>query len=411
MDKPKLLWLGDSPIKSPKDLTPPSGFGRVSHEIIKRLANLYDITVYALNFECDVTVNPPYCQIIPSFDAENKDPYGYAKLAEKVNLDEFDKVVIFNDLWIINYYLHFCPKLLEKKLYFYFPVDSEGYSAPLISNLPKARKIATYTNFGAYVIERAGWDGDVEIIPHGNSECFFPLNKKEARAAIFKDYIPEDAFIVFSANRNTERKRLDILVKAFVDFAITVKEQKGERVPYLYLHCGFKDVGFWVQEIYSRECELRGQKLEGQLLLPAVELDDTGTPQISFLHPQIDNEILNVFYNAVDVNVNTSTGEGWGLTSTESAMVGCPQIYTDFAALGELFDSHSGYPIEPTMMLTDPVLSLERAYVSPEDVACALCEVYNDPEIAEIKAIRARDYLAQFTWELAANKFIEWLED
>jgi glycosyltransferase involved in cell wall biosynthesis len=106
-----------------------------------------------------------------------------------------------------------------------------------------------------------------------------------------------------------------------------------------------------------------------------------------------------------------SAGEGWGLTSTESASVGCPQIYTDFAALGELFDSHTGYPVEPMLMLTDPALNLERAYVNPEDVVCALCEVYNDPEIAEIKAIRARDYLSQFTWEFAANKFIKWLED
>jgi len=411
MDKPKLLWLGDSPIKSPKDLTPPSGFGRVSHELIGRLSELYDITVYALNFECNTAVTSTYCEIIPSFDPTNNDPYGYKVLDQRVNLDKFDKVVIFNDLWIINYYLHFCPKLLEKRLYFYFPVDSKGYSKPLISNLSKAHKIATYTNFGVDVIEQAGWDGDIEVIPHGNSECFYSLNKKEARVAIFKDYIPEDAFIVFSANRNTERKRLDILVKAFVDFAITVKEQKGKRIPYLYLHCGFKDVGFWVQELYSRECELRRVKLEGQLLLPAVELDDSGTPKISFLHPQIDNEILNLFYNAVDVNVNVSTGEGWGLTSTESASVGCPQIYTDFAALGELFDNHSGYPVGPMMFLTDPALNLERAYVDPEDVACALCEVYGDPEIAEIKAIRARDYLSQFTWEFAAKKFIKWLED
>jgi glycosyltransferase involved in cell wall biosynthesis len=411
MEKPKLLWLGDSPIKSLRDSSPPSGFGRVSREIIGRLADLYDITIYALNFECDTAVATDICKIIPCFDAENKDPYGYIKLTEKVNLDEFDKVVIFNDLWIINYYLYYCPKLLEKKLYFYFPVDSEGYSKPLISNLPKAHKIATYTNFGVDVIRQAGWNGEIEIIPHGNSECFFSLNKKEARSALFKEYLPDNAFIVFSANRNTERKRLDILVKAFVKFAVWVKESGLEKTPYLYLHCGFKDVGFWVQDLYSRECELYGVPLEGQLLLPAVETDKDGNPAISYLHPQIDNEILNLFYNAVDVNVTVSTGEGWGLIATESAIVGCPQIYTDFAALGELFDNHSGYPVEPAMMLTDPVLSLERAYVSPEDVACALCEVYNDPEIAEIKATRAKDYLSQFTWELAADKFIKWLED
>ncbi len=411
MGKPKLLWLGDSPIKSLKDLSPPSGFGRVSQEIIGRLSNLYDITIYALNFECDTTVATDICKIIPCFDAENKDPYGYIKLAEKVSLDEFDKVVIFNDIWVINHYLYYYPKLLEKQLYLYFPVDGKGYSKPLISNLPKAHKIATYTNFGVDVIKQAGWNGEIEIIPHGNSDCFFSLNKKEAKSALFKKYLPDNAFIVFSANRNTERKRLDILIKAFVKFAVTVKEQKGEQTPYLYLHCGFKDVGFWVQDLYSRECELCGVPLEGQLLLPAVETDKNGNPAISYLHPQIDDYMLNLFYNSVDVNVNASTGEGWGLTSTESAMVGCPQIYTDFAALGELFDNTLGYPVKPTIMLTDPVLNLERAYVSPDDVAQALREVYNDPEIAKMKAMRAKKKLSQFTWKFVADKFIKWLED
>ena len=411
MEKPRLLWLGDSPIKSLEDTSPPSGFGRVGFEIITRLEQIYDITVYALNFDCDKIVAINSCRIISCFDPENNDPYGYKALEKRINLDEFDKVVILNDLWIINYYLHFCPKLLERKLYFYFPVDSEGYSAPLICNFSKAYKIATYTNFGVNVIKKAGWDEEIEIIPHGNSPCFYPLNKEEARRALFKDYVSENSFIVFSANRNTERKRLDILIKAFVKFAVWVKESGLEKIPYLYLHCGFKDVGFWVQELFSRECERWNVKLEGQLLLPATETDENGKPTISYLHPQIPNELLNLFYNAVDVNVNVSTGEGWGLTSTESAMVGCPQIYTDFAALGELFDSKSGYPIEPFMMLTDPILSLERAYVCPDDVAYALREVYNDPEIAEIKAIRAKDRLSQFTWEFVADKFIKWLED
>ena len=411
MTKPRLLWMGDSPIKSPSDMSPPSGFGRVTHEIVTRLATIYDITVYALNFESDTSGITDLYEIIPSVDFQNNDPYGYKALEYRVDLDTFDKIVIFNDIWIINYYLHFCPKLLEKQLYFYFPVDSEGYSKPLISNLGKAHKIATYTNFGVDVIEQAGWDGDVEVIPHGNSECFYEMNKKKAREAIFKNVLPDNAFIVFSANRNTERKRLDILIKAFVEFAVRAKEHNWERTPYLYLHCGFKDAGFWVQDLYSRECELYGIKLEGQLLLPAVQADENGTPTISFGHPQIPDEVLNLFYNAVDVNVNVSTGEGWGLTATESAIVGCPQIYTDFAALGELFDYHSGYPIEPTIMLTDPHLNLERAYVDPQDVAVAISSVYHDPEIAEIKAIRARDRLSQFTWELAANKFIKWLED
>ena len=63
------------------------------------------------------------------------------------------------------------------------------------------------------------------------------------------------------------------------------------------------------------------------------------------------------------------------------------------------------------MMLTDPNLNLERAYVDYYDVADALMSVYVDPERAKVKAERAIESLKGFTWEFAADKFIKWLED
>ena len=416
MDKPKLLWMGDSPIKSKENLEPPSGFGRVSHEIIGRLSEFYDITVYALNFECDDTVTTCFCTIIPSYDHTNKDPYGYVPLTEKVDINGFDKIVLFNDLWIINYYLHFSPALLEKPLYFYFPVDSEGYSEELICNLSKAKKVATYTNFGQRVLQSAGWTGETAIIPHGYSNWIYPIDKSQSRDFIFKDILPNNAFVVFSANRNTERKRLDILVKAFVLFAKLVElEREYERPVYLYLHCGLKDAGFWVQEIFTRECQKLGMKLNGRLLMPSVGSSTDDKPKPSYFHPHIPDELLNIFYNAVDVNVNVSTGEGWGLTSTESALVGCPQVYTDFAALGDIFSEESGYPIPPKLILTDHHLNLERAYLGPSTVAERLLDVYRDsiynPDVIRRKTSNARNLVSPLTWDYIANIFTDFLRD
>src|SRR4030095_6152956 len=44
---------------------------------------------------------------------------------------------------------------------------------------------------------------------------------------------------------------------------------------------------------------------------------------------------LPLIYSALDVQVTTTLGEGWGLTTMEGMACGTPQIVPDWAALGE----------------------------------------------------------------------------
>ena len=54
-------------------------------------------------------------------------------------------------------------------------------------------------------------------------------------------------------------------------------------------------------------------------------------------HPTLDDEHLNLVYNACDVGLNTSTGEGFGLVALEHGATGAAQVLPDHSACAELY--------------------------------------------------------------------------
>jgi D-inositol-3-phosphate glycosyltransferase len=50
-----------------------------------------------------------------------------------------------------------------------------------------------------------------------------------------------------------------------------------------------------------------------------------------------DDRELNLLYNACDVGINTSMGEGWGLVSFEHGATGGAQIVPEHTACAELW--------------------------------------------------------------------------
>jgi glycosyltransferase involved in cell wall biosynthesis len=91
--------------------------------------------------------------------------------------------------------------------------------------------------------------------------------------------------------------------------------------------------------------------------------------------PHIPTDRLNLIYNACDVGINTSLGEGWGLTSWEHAATGKPQILPRHSALPEIWGDSAiwvptiaDYQYEGThtigriTSLEDTVKALEFAY-------------------------------------------------
>jgi glycosyltransferase involved in cell wall biosynthesis len=221
----------------------------------------------------------------------------------------------------------------------------------------------------------------VSVIPHGvDPSVFYPLARPpappawapdplhadvhaariRARRLLFPDRDDLDtAFIVLNANRNRPSKRIDVTLRGFALFA----RGKPANV-MLFLHMGTATPA----PGHAPLADALG--IRDRLLVSAV----------GERHPEASSKRLNLIYNACDVGVNTSEGEGWGLVSFEHAATGAAQIVPRHSACAELWAE--------TALLVDPVTE-DRAdgyccaglTVTPEGVADALERLYCDTSL------------------------------
>lgn len=323
----RILWIGDA--------VATTGFSRVNHSIIKNLdLDYYDIHHLGINYRGD-----PHGYDHLIYPALNGgDPMGFGRMIPLIRELKPDFLFILNDPWVVHTYLSL---LVENEIKIpvvvYFPVDALGLSRGWFEHYDLVKKLCVYTEFAKEEVLKIGAihpDG-IEVIPHGaDPEKFYPLdNYYNSKGELIKTgnqiareslYPTEQApsmltdFIILNANRNQPRKRIDITLNAFREF------QKGKDDVKLYLHMGNIDAGWHLDYLSDK------WGFNDKLIL------STAQPQM----PNIPDERLNTVYNATDIGINTSMGEGWGLTNWEQAMVGKPQIVPDHSACSELWSEN-----------------------------------------------------------------------
>jgi glycosyltransferase involved in cell wall biosynthesis len=117
--------------------------------------------------------------------------------------------------------------------------------------------LITYTEFGKKEIEKMGYEKPIDVVGHGtNFNHFFPMDKAACRKELG---VPDDVFIVFNGNRNQPRKRIDLTIKAFIDFA---QDKDDAR---LWLNMGSKDMGWEVIPLFKRVARDCGYDPTGKL--------------------------------------------------------------------------------------------------------------------------------------------------
>lgn len=324
--KKKLLWIGDA--------VSTTGFARVTHAICDRLKDTYDITVLGINYYGDP--HPFKYGIYPA--STGGDLWGFGRIVKLANKIKPDVIMILNDPWVIQNYLVALidAKIKDIPIVTYFPVDAVEHEPDWYRDYKElVRATCVYTEFGKQVVldtERV-FPENIHIVPHGvDTRVFYKfkdlLNKEgnvlKTGAQIAREQLypikdkPEfnEPFIILNANRNQPRKRIDITIRAFSIFA----KDKPSNVK-LYLHMGMRDAGVDVVKLAKR------YGFEDRLVITALVNNIPG----------ISDDRLNVIYNATEVGINTSMGEGWGLTNWEHATAGKVQIVPDHSACAELW--------------------------------------------------------------------------
>jgi glycosyltransferase involved in cell wall biosynthesis len=226
---------------------------------------------------------------------------------------------------------------------------------------------------------------NVTTMVHGiDFERFVDISPGEAKVkAGFK---PDD-YLVVSMNRNSFRKMWDTTIKAFLEFL-----QREQMNPRIKLYCGclrYFPRGTDIAMTLRSECMRQGMDMERvmnhHVFFSAKPLHLT------------DAEVNNI-YNAGDVGLTTTRGEGFGLTPVEHMYLNRPQIVTGIPALKETMGPYAHF--------VEPKVWVRIGEMEPHDGEIALCD-YNDfadhlqycfknPE----ERPNARDYLKEkYSWD------------
>lgn len=341
-----------------------TGFSTVCENICEILKYNFDITVIDYSRQHDYVFKTNGITFTGNPKSASEDRFGVEKIIRV--MESYDYLFFINDIWNIDEMLT-SIRMSEKKppnIVIYFPIDAGGHFGYWYKNMDIVTSVVTYTKFAKGVISEAVRRdfGDksqaeeliskISIIPHGVSENdFYKVDDKvSVRRELFKSDAYDNAFIVINANRNQPRKRLDITMRAFAAY---LKDAKVDS--YLYMHCGIIDSSIDIYN-YARAIGILDR------LILSVPLDKPKQkPTLSF-------EQLNLVYNACDVGINTSIGEGWGLCSVEQASIGVPQIVPRHSACAEIFSEREANfidcPVEVVMdntMIVGMLPSVESA--------------------------------------------------
>lgn len=372
----KVLFIGDG--------VTPTGFSTVNHNIIQNLPkHEYEVHHLAINYHGDP--HDKDWKVYPAI--LGGDMYGLGRIKQFFENNTWDGVFILNDVWMTRIYLEKIKELnLEKipPIIVYFPVDSLALDHTWFKDFDIVQKTVVYTEFAKEQVRLAtSPDFEINIIPHGvDTNYFYEIGgtKRERKAKLYpkKDEFL-DSFIVLNANRNQPRKRMDITLEGFAMFA----QNKPQNVK-IYTHCGIQDVGFDIFRLAAR------YGIDKRLI---VTNENRGIQKVPL-------ETLNVIYNATDVGVNTSTGEGWGLTSHEHAATGAPQIVPNHSACRELYED-CGLLIPINQYVTNNDTLTVGGLVHPEGLAVQLDTLYENRDLYDELSNRCYEKFTadEYQWE------------
>lgn len=307
-----------------------TGYSKVAHNLLKQASTLAP-RVKLFHYGFQRHPNSPGHRKAPAgvnqYDAAaNEDPkeegFGFNKIHDYLEMVGPDVVMIYNDPLIIYKFLEamkHTKKTSTYKLWIYVDQVYQGIAPPLIQSIrDHADRVYCFTEHWKKEFLSYGDFPDVRVLEHAADTTTFGSLADDARVALRKNLgIPATATVFLNANRNSQRKRLDLTLAGFA------RVLKTHPNTYLILATSVNPQAgayYDLPTIFQREAARQGLD---PLMLSHLVLIDTSPPNV------IGDEGINQLYNVADLGLNTSDGEGFGLCQLEHMLTGAPQVVTD----------------------------------------------------------------------------------
>lgn len=296
----KISWSSNAPWVG-------TGYGNQTRTFAPRIKALgHDVSMIAWWGLEGSVLNWNGMQVYP----KGMHPYGSDVMGAHSQHFGADLLITLIDAWVLN------PKDIPPGLRFcpWFPIDSDPVPPAVLNVVKEAWKPLVYSRFGERLMQDAGID--CTYIPHGiDTNIYRPIGQDAAREKLGWS---KDAYIVgmVAANKDRpSRKAFSANLRAFAAF------QKEHPDAMLYLHTNMDE-------------RFGGENLN--LLAETLGIKNVMVPDPYGLLLGYPDEHMATLYNAFDVLLSVSMGEGFSMTPLESQACGTPVIVGMWTATEEL---------------------------------------------------------------------------
>lgn len=397
----RILWLGDAGCTT--------GFGRVSHAIGDRLVTDYghDISCLAVNYLGDYWPTP--MKLYRPNKLSGNDMFGLTRYVEMLAEVMPEVTVMLQDPYVILKHLlrnNRDPELMMARtapILAYMPVDGTNQPSTwqklpeIVNKLPAVKggkqpslTPVVMTEFGRTLYPEAplvyhGVDTNTYHKVSAANPVYTSTGRRIASKADAKAVLgfSKDSFLVIRVDRNSHRKNYGDTWRALVPV------MKRHDDISAWMHCKAEGDQLELPQILSREPEIAQRfKFPGDL---------------STFVGWSESDLVTL-YNAADLFVSTSWGEGFGLTLAEAAACEVPIIAQNVSSIPEVVGP-GGILIDPERLIA--VDSGEDQWLPSVGLFSEAIErLYADRKLrAELGAAGRSHVVANFNWDRAAQQF------
>jgi len=286
------------------------------------------------------------------------------------------------------------------RLWLYVDQVYTGIAQPLVDAMNKnADEIYCFTKSWAETYKAYGEGPTPKILEHGLDVSDFTCMSREQRMALRATVkIPADAIVFLNANRNSQRKRLDLMIMGFVKL---LQNPDADNVYLMVVTAMNPQQGAFydIQRVYLSELTLAG--LDHADYAKRLMIIDTAPPKT------LTDAQINEIYNMTDIGINTSDGEGFGLCQLEHLYTGAPQVVTKVGSYDSFLDSNVATFIPPSGLqyfAGSMPLGFSAPIFSREDIGAAMLDAVKN-------VTKRREAIKKFPFKSWSTVCDSWLED
>lgn len=358
MTKQKLLIYCDSP-------TVKTGFGVVASNLFRDLHEDFQVAILGVNYRGLQQYDTSKYFI---YSVEGQDLLGFNRFEPVLEDFKPDKILLFQDVFNIDVVLPVIKKFNEHTpICVYFPIDGMPVSQAWKQVFEVPQNIITYTKWGIDAIVEAHphiQKDKINYLYHGVDTAVFKKVPNAISKRLREEKNWDNKFVVLSVNRFQPRKALPLLFRAYALFAKgykicdcgnaylatrdrcdlnlcdsshVVEEHPGKTDIMLYLHCNAQEPMMGPG---------RANLIQAHLLNAGFKDEDMNNILSVFsgniYKDPVPEYMLNIIYNASDVNISTTLGEGVGLSLVEASATGTTSIAPKNSSIPEMLGD-TGY--------------------------------------------------------------------